>query len=334
MKRKLLLFMFSLVAYYGFSQNNYLDFDGLNDYVNVAGSGNLLASSSTISMSCKVYPKNDNPSFPYFDGFAGYRNDSNFDFYIIQLTSNEIEARFRNASGTVYTLTYNGLELDEWNHFFLVYDGSDLILYSGANEVASMPATGAVPTSNSTTFKIGNIQYSFNNFYHEGYIDEVSLWNKALSGTEISAIMANNGEINEPDGEANLKVYYKFNQGTAYGSNTGLTTLTDEMGVFDGTLTNFALTGSASNWGSEDELAGNKFDKTSTVVYPNPVSNRLNFTGFSEINTIRIVDLRGRTVLNKEIIHSETTSLDVSELKTGVYFAIVNGNQNIKFVKL
>lgn len=333
MKRKLLLLMFSFTTFNGFSQNNYLDFDGINDNVTVASSANVLSNSSTISMSCMVYPKNENPNFPAFDGFAGYRNDSNFDFYLIQLSSSEVEARFRNSTGAAFSLTYDGLVLDEWNHFFLVYDGSYLTLFSGADEVASVEASGSVPASNSSNFKIGTIQYSTFNFYHQGYIDEVSLWNKALSGDDISAIINNNGEIAAPTDEEDLKLYYKFNQGTAYSVNSGLNTLTDEMGNLNGTLNNFALTGSASNWGSEEQMAVEGFNVTDRYVYPNPVSDVLNFSGFSEINSIKFVDLSGRTILNQEIAGSQSPSVNVSLLSNGVYFAIVNDNQNIKFIK-
>ncbi|WP_026705866.1 LamG-like jellyroll fold domain-containing protein [Flavobacterium soli] len=333
MKRKLLLLLFTFSAYTGFSQNNYLDFDGVNDNVTVAGSGNLLSSSETISMSCKVFPKNDSPSFPAFNGFAGYRNDSNFDFYLIQLTSTEVEARFRNSSGVGYTLTYDGLVLEEWNHFFLVYDGSYLTLYLGDQEVASVAASGSVPASNSSTFKIGNIQYSSFNFYHQGYIDEVSLWSKALTGTDISTIMYNNGEIAAPEGETDLKLYYKFNQGTAYGSNAGLTTLTNEMGTLNGTLNNFALTGTTSNWGSEEELATNNFMTSKVSIYPNPTSSQIHFSGFSEINTIKIVDLAGRVILTQEEIKSQTATVNVADLTSGVYFAIINQSETIKFIK-
>nr|HMT30220.1 hypothetical protein [Bacteroidia bacterium] len=46
-----------------------------------------------------------------------------------------------------------------------------------------------------------------------------------------------------------LVANYHFNQGVAGGTNTGATSLTDATGNgFTGTLTNFALTGSTSNW--------------------------------------------------------------------------------------
>lgn len=332
MKKQLLSLLFLTFTLSGFSQNNYLDFDGVNDNVNVVNSGNLLSGSTAITMSCKVYPKNATPSFPGFNGFAGYRNESNFDFYLIQLTATQVEARFRNSSGTAFTAVYNGLVLNQWNHLFLVYNGSTLKIYSGATEVASVAASGTVPASNTSTFKIGNVIFSTYNFYHKGFIDEVSLWNKALTATEIGAIITNNGEINEPDAETNLKVYYKFNQGIPYGVNPGLTTLIDEMGLQDGTLNNFALTGNTSNWGSEN-LSSTNFDKATTFIYPNPVSNSLQLTNYTEITNIEILDIRGLKVLNQKMGGTFTATVDVSYLTAGIYLAQINGNQFIKFVK-
>ena len=330
---KKLLLSFLLIGFnYSYAQDNYLDFDGTNDYVNVANSGNILANSNAISMSCKVYPKLSTTGFPAFDGFAGYRNETNFDFYLIQLTSTQVEARFRNSNGTAYSINYTGLVLNQWNHFFLVYNGSTLKLYSGTTEVGSVAASGTVPASNSSTFKIGLIPYQAYNWYHNGYIDETSLWNKALSATEISAIMANNGEIANPQSETNLKVYYKFNQGVPYGNNAGLTTLNDEMNLSNGTLTNFSLTGNSSNWGSAT-LSNQLFYDTVASVYPNPTSSKLNILSKSEITSLQIVDLSGRIIMQKELNATLETSEDVSKLNAGIYFAIINQSQKIKFIK-
>lgn len=331
MNKKLLVLLLTFTAYSGFSQNNYIDFDGVNDNISIADSGNLLASSSSISMSCKVFPKNANPSFPAFNGFAGYRNDSNFDFYIIQLSSTEVEARFRNSSGTEYTLTYSGLVLNQWNHFFLVYDGSYLSLFSGSDEVASIEASGSTPASNSSNFNIGNVKFSSYNFYHDGYIDEVSLWSKALSVTEIDNIIINNGEISSPTTQNNLEVYYKFDQGVAYGNNSGLTTLNDEMGSLNGTLNNFGLNGPTSNWGSEETMSTQNLNNSNFHLYPNPVSNTLNFSGLSEKINLQIVDIYGRTILSKKA--TDPKSIDLSGISKGIYFAIVDDNQPLKFIK-
>jgi hypothetical protein len=223
--------------------------------------------------------------------------------------------------------------LNQWNHFFLVFDGATLKLYSGSAQVASIPASGTAPTNNASIFKIGLLQFQSFNFYHNGYMDEVSLWSKALSATEISGIMNNNGEIADADGEAQLKLYYKFNQGTPYASNTGINTLIDNQGLLDGTLNNFALNGSTSNWGSQDDLASIHFNKENVTIFPNPTSNALLITSAVEINEIEIIDTAGRSVLHQKEALSSQATLNVSMLNPGIYFAKINRTTTIKFVK-
>jgi hypothetical protein len=70
-------------------------------------------------------------------------------------------------------------------------------------------------------------------------------WNRPLCQDEIQAHM--NCELMTT--ETGLVAYYKFNQGIAGGSNTGVTTLTDSgPNGLHGTLNDFALSGATSNW--------------------------------------------------------------------------------------
>ena len=92
-------------------------------------------------------------------------------------------------------------------------------------------------------------QYYFGvfNFYYNGNIDEVTLWNKALTQAEIQAMTTT-----EPLGtETGLLLYYKFNQGVPNGNNTSITKLHTEVNspAYDGDITNFALSGTTSNFG-------------------------------------------------------------------------------------
>lgn len=332
MIKKLLVSLLFYGAVSANAQNNYLMFDGVNDHVVIPNSGNILANSAAISMSCKVYPKNPNPAWPAFNGILGYRNDSNFDFYIIQLSSNSVEARFRNASGTPFTITYSGLTLNAWNHFYMVYNGSTLKLYKDGLEVASVAASGSAPATNSSTFKIGLVTYEITNFYHTGYIDEVSLWNKALSAAEITAIQTNNGDIANPASETNLKLYYKFNQGVANGNNTGITSLTDEKGLQNGTFTNFALNGNNSNFGSDENLSVGNFQETSVRIFPNPTDDVLTISASSNLSRLQIIDGLGRVVGEQTMIEN-STQINVSQLNPGMYFVVMENTQPIRFVK-
>lgn len=78
-----------------------------------------------------------------------------------------------------------------------------------------------------------------------GNIDDVRIWNIARTQSQIRAVM--NSEL--VGTELGLVAYYNFNQGTAGGTNTGISTLKNlTSNANNGTLKNFALTGSVSNW--------------------------------------------------------------------------------------
>ncbi|HMS34186.1 MAG TPA: hypothetical protein PKC91_08865 [Ignavibacteria bacterium] len=91
----------------------------------------------------------------------------------------------------------------------------------------------------------GNLgYYAGNPEYFNGTLDEVRIWTRALSQTEIAV-----NRFNEISSGTGLLASYHFNQGLAGGNNTGLNLLTDATSNnFTGTLTNFALSGNTSNW--------------------------------------------------------------------------------------
>lgn len=334
MMKKLLLLLFVMAININYSQNNYLDLDGIDDYIEISNSGTILSNAAAITMSCKVFPTRVSSGFPDFNGILGYRNEIDFDFYLIQLSSTDVEARFRNSNGVAYTITYTGLVLNQWNQFFLVYDGasSSLNLYSGGILVGSTYADGVAGGSSADYLKIGNITFQSFEWYHQGYIDEVSLWNKALTASEISNITVNSGEIANPLSETNLKLYYKFNQGIAYGDNSAEIILNDEMGQQNGLLHNFALTGTSSNWGGA-ALSNAAFTKTSVQLYPNPAAEFVSVSGLKGAAEIKIIDITGRVVSAPDQQAAELARIDVSHLKSGVYFMVINNEQKIKFVK-
>jgi hypothetical protein len=83
------------------------------------------------------------------------------------------------------------------------------------------------------------------NFSCKMTLDEFRIWNIARTSSQIQATI----DTELVGTESNLKLYYNFNQGTTGGTNTGLTTLTDRTtSGYTGTLNNFGLTGTTSNW--------------------------------------------------------------------------------------
>lgn len=226
------------------SAQNALDFDGIDDQVVVSGASATIADSTAFSLTCWVYPRNNVTSFPDLDGYAGFRNEIDADFYLLQLYNNNLEGRLRNSSGTVFTATTSaGLTLNAWHHVGLTFDGGALTIWVDGAVAASAPANGTISNSN-VPFTIGNINFNAQPFWFKGKLDEVALWHHALSAEEMECLGAAPPDPADP----NLALYYSCDQGIAGGDNTGTTTLTDDVGSMDGALQGFALTGSGSNF--------------------------------------------------------------------------------------
>lgn len=124
------------------------------------------------------------------------------------------------------------------------------------------------------------------NFYN-GNIDELRIWDVARTQSQIQTYM----HTSLTGSESGLVAYYNFDQGIAAGNNTGLTTLNDlTTNNNDGTLNNFTLNGSTSNWVSEvcnieppaasSDNALN-FDGTDYVVLDNAISELVGQPNFT-----------------------------------------------------
>ncbi|NND88540.1 MAG: T9SS type A sorting domain-containing protein [Flavobacteriaceae bacterium] len=69
----------------------------------------------------------------------------------------------------------------------------------------------------------------------------------------------------------------------------------------------------------DNQLSTDDFDLSGIQIYPNPTADILNFSMKDMVETsVAVIDTNGRVVMNTEI--SENNSIDVSELRSGVYF--------------
>lgn len=82
-----------------------------------------------------------------------------------------------------------------------------------------------------------------------------------------------------------------------------------------------------------DALSNTDFILSEVKVYPNPSNTNWNIkTNNTVIDTIQLVDIHGREVLNMNPNSSEAI-IDASYLSNGVYFARINNSKTIKLVK-
>src|SRR3990167_453699 len=178
-----------------------LNFDGSNDYVD-AGSGGSLDLGGLTAMSASVWFKpgtslgttnNNKMVLSREDGTAncqyrlGYRPVS---------TSNRWRFIVRTG-GTGCTGTsqiVNGVtEIDntsKWYHVVGIYDGTNIKLYVNGALDATAAGSGSINTDATTPFLIG--KYTTNTIF--GLIDEVRIYNRALSAGEVAALY-NSGAV-------------------------------------------------------------------------------------------------------------------------------------------
>lgn len=86
-----------------------------------------------------------------------------------------------------------------------------------------------------------------------------------------------------------------------------------------------------------EPLSVNEFNNSNYSVYPNPAKDRV--TVSARNNTvlelqIELVDLQGKRIQLQQIINDNTVELNVTSLKSGVYFIKLNDGQKVSINKL
>jgi hypothetical protein len=90
------------------------------------------------------------------------------------------------------------------------------------------------------------------------------------------------------------------------------------------------------------EVRGLNFDKTNTEgvgVFPNPANQWVhidvsNFDFEKEDVSLKLFDLNGRLILNKEITGSGLETLDISQYRQGVYQLVVQQGETVYHEKV
>lgn len=141
-----------------------------------------------------------------------------------------------------------------WHHVAVVYDPNASLNYRLLVD-GKLDTSGNISTSINTS-SVNPLMIGMrvdNTNYFAGDIDEVRVFNTVRTDSAIKADMKHELCI-LPSG---LVAYYKLNEGVASGNNTSKATATDYSGGGkNGTLYNFSLSGSSSNWISGNNLVG------------------------------------------------------------------------------
>ena len=222
------------------SPNNALAFDGANSYVHSTGT---LPSTNEFTLEGWINRTSFSgnlTSFLMADDFPAGAMHCQFD------NSNRLNIGINGTSpGGISTTT--ALPAGQWTHVAAVYSASaksySIYINGVLNNTVALATTvpiAALPYSLGGWLSGGGLNRPFT-----GKFDEVRIYNAALTQAQIQADMYSTTSALP----ANQVAYYNFDQGTASGTNTGITTLNDQSGNNNtGTLNGFALTGATSNW--------------------------------------------------------------------------------------
>lgn len=243
MKKPLLTFLLLFTLYHAEAQFsvNAMDFDGSNDQVDIATVPAVFNSPATSDFTIEGWV---NPRGSVFARiFFAQASTSNF-VSLGTNTGNTIYFYVIKNNTTVSVATTSGIPQNQWTHVAARWTSATStaeVFFNGVLQSTVGGGSSSTGTSGLVTIgaRTGGSQY-FN-----GQLDEVRVWNTALSACQIQANINNT----IPGTQVNLIMNYNFNQGTAGATNTTVTALPGLSGnAYNGTLTNFALTGTTSNW--------------------------------------------------------------------------------------
>jgi hypothetical protein len=147
--------------------------NGSTGYVNVPNASNL-SPSSALSVEAWVYPT---------VGTSTQRWVSKFNQYTLRLMSTQkAQLELGIGAGFPSVTDSSNLSLNTWHHVVGTYDGATMKLYVDGSQKASAAQTGAV-TQSSNALTLSSLSGSSEFF--NGRLDEVAIYNRALSATEV-----------------------------------------------------------------------------------------------------------------------------------------------------
>lgn len=222
-------------------QNRAFNFDGNDDLIDLGTAiTTSLTGSTHITAEAWVYPTSMSGLGCVIGNYSTISANMQF---LMRRGGGVYEFWVGNGSTWEQVISAASPSLNVWQHVAGVWDGTTASIYVNGVLSGTLATTiGSLGNAGSNEVWIGANAIAEN---FAGNIDEVRIWNRALCQGEIQNNM--NGLIATTGNS--LIANYHFDEGTAGGSNSMVTSLFDLGGsAYTGTVTNAALTGMTSNW--------------------------------------------------------------------------------------
>lgn len=220
MHRVLALFLLLIIPSFGISQNNIgpgnaLDFDGVNDCVDLGQANNNLTYPVTVMAWVKPAVRTSTTATLFASNT--HSTNTNYHGIIMSIRSNRLAIGFGNGVGGFtgsgrrgYAFLTSGLD-SEWIHVTgVIYTPNSMKLYINGIEVnGSYTGTATYPISTPSTGS-SYVGYSKKTagYYNDGEVDEFRVWSRALGATEVRENMCRKVDPTS----SNLVHAYDFNE--------------------------------------------------------------------------------------------------------------------------
>jgi len=168
-----------------------LSFDGIDDYVSVQDSLSLEVTNG-ITIAAWIYPVQTDGDRSILGKI--FDSDSlGTQAYTLQLSLNgKLHLAWWDSTGNGHKLwSTSTVEMNKWSFVVGTYDGSYNRLYINGQLVDLSATSGTIRAATSTSpLRIGMWWSTFPNYFN-GTIDEVMVYNRALSAEEVMALYTN-----------------------------------------------------------------------------------------------------------------------------------------------
>lgn len=306
------------------TQFNQYDSDGNVDKIKIVSKFEE-GDTSIFSSSKYIVGKNDNY---YANGTEYYKDESgkNIRVGIVFKINSDLEIewkkRFENENLQVQIDFNNLVELNNGNILAFSSEGQFLLNSDGEllkrfeiknNNENDITIRSRIVQNQDGDLLVSGLGYDKSNFKESSYIAKIDIegnvkWEKTLESPNNSRI------IDLIEYKENHYLFLEFQ----YGTNSL------NLYKFGDVLTSV-----------EDDIKSEQFS-----IFPNPVGDNINLSNLNQVpkyNSLSIIDINGRTVLEKSITNISNKLIDVSNLLSGPYFMILERNngteQQLKFIK-
>ena len=349
--------------------NSAFNFDGVNDWININNS-NSLNPTSEITISAWVNTLAYNVSNASMVVNKGW--DQGPGHYDILVFSSNNKSRFVIGSN-IYVESNSIINLNQWTLITVSIDSLTMKIYiNGALDHTVLQNNNNSFGTNTDPLYIGKHDYNNAPYYFNGKIDDIGIWNRALTQQEITDLY--NGcqlAVNSQPASQTINInntaqfvvgssvpsatfQWQTDLGVGFqnlnsvGKYSGTTN--DTLSVSNVTISNnnqpfrcIITSGSCTDTSNvailtvNNNVGINEFTQNNLFsVYPNPAKSQINVKADATLlgSLYTVYDNTGKVVLSGKI-NSENTVIELGNLSTGIYIFSTGGKmkQSFKVIK-